>query len=287
MQDVGGTLGVEAQLGAVQEVQILRRGVQCLGSGVQLGEMLHPHGAVIGVVAVRKRAAAAAIVKGQRRGQLPEMPRRLRGLQQGDIVQYKLQILAKGKRFVKLQRLCQRRAVEFVPRHGQITVQPKACQLGGGQGGTVQRYGRGVGFIGGVVPDHKGVRVGVLGIQRRLQRTGAQRVVSVKKHQKLAVRQRHSVVARHRNAQIPLVQHLHAGIPGSPRIAQRTAVVGAAVIDQHALQPARHLLADNALHTAVQRGGGVVYRHDHTDGGLAHKAAPFCKTVWTSATKSR
>ena len=90
MQDVGGTLGVEAQLGAVQKVQIFRRGVQRLGSGVQLGEMLHPHGAVIGVVPVRKRAAAAAIVKGQRRGQLPEMPLRLRGLQQGDIVQYKL-----------------------------------------------------------------------------------------------------------------------------------------------------------------------------------------------------
>ena len=178
-----------------------------------------------------------------------------------------------------MQRLRQRRAVELVPRHGQVAVQPKARQLGGRQDGAVLRYGRGVGGIEGVIPHHKGVRVGLLGIQRRLQGAGAQRIVRVEKHQKLAVRQRHPVVARHRNAQVPLVQHLHAGIPGSPRIAQRAAVVGAAVVDQHALQPACYLLADNALHTAIQRGGGVVYRHDHTDGGLAHRAAPFCKTV--------
>ena len=135
-------------------------------------------------------------------------------------------------------------------------------------------YRRSVVFISGVVPADERILCGVLGVQGRLQSPGAQGIVRVKKDDILAVRCGQTAVARTGNAQIVLMDDRHAGVPRGPGIAQFSAVVGAAVIDQNTGDRLLRLLGDDALHAAVKRGHGLVDRHDNGDGRLAHRAPP-------------
>ena len=153
-------------------------------------------------------------------------------------------------------------------------------------GGSIRSHRRGVLPVSGVVPEHKALRRSVLGIKRRLQSTGTQRVVGVEKDNIFTVRSSQSGVAGGGHAAVLLMQDRHAGVSGGPAVAQTAAVVGAAVVHENTAQPAYDLLCQNAGHTAVQRGRGLVDRHDHAEGRLAHWVPPFSVTSCTMRTNS-
>ena len=136
------------------------------------------------------------------------------------------------------------------------------------------------------MPEHKALRRSVLGVKRRLQSAGAQRVICVEKDKVLTVRRSQSGVARGGHAAVLLMQNRHAGISGGPGVAQTAAFVGAAVVHENTVQPACDLLGQNAGHTAVQCRSGLVDRHDHAEGRLAHWAPPFSVTSRTMRTNS-
>ena len=185
-QNVRGTLRQNLQFRAVQRQHILRRAGSSGAGGVQLGKMLGPNFAVIGVVLGGKGAGAAAIVKGQGAFQHKVAEIRLAAPQQSQIIQHKLQIFAKGISLVKgkLPGVCA--PVKLVPRHGDQAVQVQAGQVAllgrvgycGYRGGIVRLHG--------VVPEHKSV--GGSGLCRKGggQSAGAQGIVTVQKYNILA-----------------------------------------------------------------------------------------------------
>ena len=59
------------------------------------------------------------------------------------------------------------------------------------------------------MPEHKALRRSVLGVKRRLQSAGAQRVICVEKDKVLAVRCSQSGVARGGHAAVLLMQNRH------------------------------------------------------------------------------
>ena len=89
-QNIRHALGVDGKLGAVQGAHILLRAAGVAAGLIQLGKMLRPNFAIVGMVPGREGTAAAAIVKGQRRGQDSVGERRLPAAEQGNIIQYKL-----------------------------------------------------------------------------------------------------------------------------------------------------------------------------------------------------
>ena len=73
--------------------------------------------------------------------------------------------------------------------------------------------------------------------------------------------------------------------PDIPRMGIRAAS-NAAVVYEDVRVPACDLLGQNAGHTAVQCRSGLVDRHDHAEGRLAHWAPPFSVTSRTMRTNS-
>ena len=201
--------------------------------------------------------------------------------QQRQIIQHVLQVLPQREPGVEPQRFGKLRPVQFVPGHGDeaVQIQPRQRTLGAGTGGG--SHGSRVGLIVGIMPQNKGVRVGLLDLQRCLQGAGTQCVVGIQKYDIVRVGGGKSRVAGAGNAAVLLVNDLYPGVAGGPGVAQRAAGVGAAVIHQHAADAACHPLAQDAGYAAVQRGLGPVHRHHHADSRAAHDRPPNSSTMRT------